>query len=207
MRSSEIASSDAQVSSRRRCSGPASRAGRRGSIASTPRMRIGAFSGRYRHGAAGQRVGAEAGRLAVVEGPLRDARIDRPPAAAGAARGCRTRSCGVGDQQRGPGVELATAGSARAISATCSGISARRQVARHLVQRRACAARAAWRHSACTFRPAVSWPITSATDQHHGEGQQVLHVADARTRSAAARRRSRTRRRSRNAASTDGPRP
>ena len=161
MRSSEIASSDAQVSSRRRCSGPASRAGLRGSIASTPRMRIGAFSGRYRIGEAGKVFGAVAGGLRVVEGPLRDARVDagrqlgrrhgrRHPVVAGrppsARRGLRTRTAGSARRSRRSARRSSAPDRSRDIS-----YSARTRCSRSVATR-------AW-----NFRPAVIWPITSAT--------------------------------------------
>ena len=171
------ATSDAQVSSSRRCSGPARRAGSRGSIASTPRMRIGAFSGRYRIGDAGSVSvpwpAASAWSNAHCAMPE-----SMPAGSVGDGTGCLSAVVAAS----------ATISAARASNSDCRkragdlgdllGDQRARQVARHLVQRarRAASRRCATR--AWNFSAGGQLADDQRDHQHHAEGQQVLHVAD-----------------------------
>ena len=203
MRSSDSATSEAQVSSSRRCSGPASRAGARGSIASTPRMRIGAFSGRYRIGEAGSVLvpcpAASAWSNAHCAMPA-----SMPTGSTGDGTGCFTRS-----------LASATISAARAsnsdcrkrpaISAICSSIKAPDK-ARDIWYSARMRSSRSWATRACHFIAAVIWPISNAT------ASITLKVSRYCTSDTLNEKRGGTYRKSnaatlKNAASTDGPRP
>ena len=150
--------------------------GFRGSIASTPRMRIGAFSGRYRIGDAGSVLvpwpAASAWSNAHWAMPA-----SMPAGNAGDGTGCVTRSLAVGHHQRGPGLELglqeATQRSRRsARPSTRPTTRATSRTARCMRSSRSCATRA-W-----NFKHGGHLADHQRHHQHHAEGQQVLHVAD-----------------------------
>ena len=170
------ASSEAQVSSRRRCSGPSSRAG----VARLDRQHAAHAHRRlqrqveaWRWPAAcrcrGRRPRRGRRPIARCRGRRRRQRrrraaalqpvVARRPPAARPAR--RTRDC----RKRAP------------ISATCSGISAPtgRATSRRAPRTRCFALRA---RPGLVLQPGGQLPDHQRHHQHHGEGQQVLHVAD-----------------------------
>jgi hypothetical protein len=170
MRSSEIARSEAQVSSSRRWSGPRVALGRLHSQHTAKAHRR--LQRQHQAGAGREGVGAETRGLAAVEGPLGHRVIDR----GGAAGQGQQPVALVGSQQGRAGVELRRQ-EARAELGHLIGHQGRGQVARHLVQAA---------HAVLALRGGFGLHLQHGGEladrqgnhTHHDEGDEVLHIAD-----------------------------
>ena len=178
----------AKVSSSWRCSGMRSSRRLRALTANTPRASGRRAQRNIQDFAAGQGIRAEAGRLALVERPLRDADVDRKRRI-GARRGAAQLARGIRQQQSGARAKGAFDGFV-ADPDDLIDLHRARQIARDFVQRTR-PLLAVRGDARLKSQAGGQLPRDQADGQHDDEGQNVLHIAHRERRIAAGRKRNR----------------